>query len=144
MKPVDPPPHAYVPGQTPRHAEGAFDALRHTVAEGSSDSELLATPAVRTGLAWMDLGYFWEAHELLEPAWMQARPNSRVRRFLKAAIQTANAGLKDRMGRGRAVVRLCREVRGLLAGLEESEVGAEDLALLDRHLARLEKMHPIP
>lgn len=94
------PPHAYRPGQTPRHPEGAFDALRATAGDG------LASQAYHLGLDWLEQGYFWEAHELLEPVWMAAPPNSAERLMLRGLIQLANAKLKAAMGREAASDRL--------------------------------------
>lgn len=89
------PPHAYVPGESARHAEGAFDALR-------ADPET----AWRAGCHYLAEGYFWEAHEMLEAVWMAQPQGSAERRVVQALIQVANAGLKARMGRPRAVERL--------------------------------------
>ena len=49
------PAYAYVPGRTQRHPEGAFDAIRAT-----AEPEPLASEALRTGLDWIDAGYFWK------------------------------------------------------------------------------------
>ncbi|MFY0634129.1 MAG: DUF309 domain-containing protein [Vannielia sp.] len=95
------PEYAYVPGQTPRHPEGAFDALRDTV-----DPEPMQSQALRTGLDWIDAGYFWEAHEVLEPVWL-VLPDGPDRTGIQALIQLANAGLKQRMQRPEAALRLC-------------------------------------
>ncbi|PWE34380.1 hypothetical protein DDZ14_01350 [Maritimibacter sp. 55A14] len=51
-------------------------------------------------------GFYWEAHEVLEPVWMNAPPNSRERHMVQAVIHLANAGLKRRMGKPRAAARL--------------------------------------
>lgn len=150
MKPPEParpeapprlPPHAYVPGRTRRHAEDAFADLRGSVRPGMTPGELARTAAWRAGWLYLRRGYFWEAHEVLEPVWMQTPPNSVERHMVQAAIQLANAALKQRMRRPRAVRRLCdiadghlqscagrREVMGrdprdlaaFLAGLRES------------------------
>ena len=117
MKRPDPiplPGHAYVPGQTPRHAEGAFDDLRRTVRAGMSLAEMEDCPAWVAGWQFMDAGYFWEAHEVLEPVWMALPEWSVERRFVQAAIQAANAGLKARMDRPAAVRRLAGIVEDLL------------------------------
>ncbi|WP_213545720.1 DUF309 domain-containing protein [Vannielia litorea] len=95
------PAYAYVPGRTQRHPEGAFDAIRAT-----AEPEPLASEALRTGLDWIDAGYFWEAHEVLEPVWM-ALPDGPARTGVQALIQLANAGLKARMARPAAALRLC-------------------------------------
>ncbi|MFP4274357.1 MAG: DUF309 domain-containing protein [Paracoccaceae bacterium] len=108
------PPHAYVPGRTPRHPEGAFDEIRDSVSDGMAASALCATEAWRTGLRWFEEGYYWEAHEVLEPVWMAAPPNAPERHMVQAVIQAANARLKRRMGRPRAAERLEARVSALL------------------------------
>ena len=109
------PPYAHVPGLNARHPEGAFDGVRASVAEGMDPDALALTEAWRTGRAWLDAGYYWEAHEVLEPVWMACPPNSAERRLVRALIQLANAKLKQRMGRPRARDRLLAEAAGLLA-----------------------------
>lgn len=100
------PDHAYLPGQTTRHAEGAFDVLRDSARPGMGAAALADTPAFRAGLLYLEKGYFWEAHEVLEPVWMAQPQGSAERYFLQALIQLANARLKARMQRPRAVARL--------------------------------------
>ncbi len=104
--------HAYVPGVNARPAEGAFDAIRETVAAGMTEAELAATQAFRTGLIYLDSGYFWEAHEVLEPVWMVCPEQSAARQVVQGLIQLANANLKVLMRRPRAVLRLCDIARG--------------------------------
>lgn len=110
MTPGDFPGHAYVPGQTPRHAPGAFDPIRATVHPGLPVEALRTSPAFVTGLGWIGEGYFWEAHEVLEPVWMACPDPGAERELVQALIQIANAGLKRRMGRDKAVARLCDRV----------------------------------
>lgn len=81
---------------------------------------LASTRAWKTGLAYLDNGYFWEAHEVLEPVWLQAPPNSVERKFVQALIQLANANLKLSMGRPKATLRLCAAVDRLLVDCEMS------------------------
>lgn len=107
------PPHAHVPGRTPRHPEGLFDAVRDT-AEGVPVARLAETEAWHTGLRWLREGYWWEAHEVLEPVWLAAPPNAPERHMVRAAIQCANARLKRAMGRDRAAERLEAMVAALL------------------------------
>jgi len=92
---------------TPRHPEGTFDHLTETARPGMTPAALAASDAWRGGWHYLSVGYFWEAHELFEPVWMALPQNSRERAFAQAAIQVANAALKERMGRPRAVLRLC-------------------------------------
>ncbi|SMY06916.1 DUF309 domain-containing protein [Flavimaricola marinus] len=131
------PSHAYVPGHTARHTEGAFDPIRASVREGMSSKELARTEAFRAGLAFRASGHFWEAHEVLEPVWMACPPNSEPRAFVQAIIQLANAQLKLRMGKPRAATRLCQialahldEVRGeVVLGCDVAALRVEVLAL---------------
>ena len=58
------------------------------------------------GLFLIVYGYYWEAHEVLEPVWMTAPPNSRERALLQGLIQLANAFLKADMGNDRAARRI--------------------------------------
>lgn len=105
------PPHAYLPGRTPRHPEGAFDTVRQTARRGMTPDDLAASNAFRTGLAWLDAGFFWEAHEVLEPVWLALPPNSAERQLTQGLIQFANAALKARMGRMAAARRICAMAR---------------------------------
>ncbi|MGV6887868.1 DUF309 domain-containing protein [Rhodophyticola sp. SM2404] len=106
------PPHAYVPGQSPRHDEELFDHLKDvdaaTPAEGLARSQAYAA-----GLVFLREAYFWEAHEMLEPVWMACPPNSAERVFVQALVQLANAGLKTRMQRPQAAARLYAQADAL-------------------------------
>ena len=99
------PPHAYVPGQTPRHPEGLFDDLKSGLCDVPAD-RMAETRAWRWGLALFKDGYFWEAHEVLEAVWLACPPNAPERIMVQAVIQRANAELKKKMGLNRAVFRL--------------------------------------
>ena len=111
------PPHAYIPGLTARHPDGAFDVIRDSVAPGMSAAELAGSDAFVTGLRFLDEGLYWEAHEVLEPVWMACLDPSPEREAVQALIQVANAGVKARMGRPRAVARIAALVEGHLAGM---------------------------
>ena len=58
------------------------------------------------GMALFEAGFYWEAHEVWEPVWMNCAPNSPERHLLQALIQYANAALKRDMARARATRRL--------------------------------------
>jgi predicted metal-dependent hydrolase len=73
--------------------------------------------AFRYGLSLHDGGFFWEAHEIWEAVWKAAPMNGRDRLALRALIQIANAGLKQRQARRRAAERLLDEARTLLGEL---------------------------
>jgi predicted metal-dependent hydrolase len=61
------------------------------------------------GMALFEAGFYWEAHEIWEPVWMNCAPNSPERHLLQALIQYANAALKRAMGRARATRRLIED-----------------------------------
>ena len=117
------PGHAYLPGITPRHPEGLFDALRDTVSEGMSAEELENSDAWLSGQGYYRAGFFWEAHEVWEPVWMALPPKSVERLVAQAAIQLANAGLKLRMEKPKAALRLCDEVEAFVFGLKGETLG---------------------
>lgn len=98
--------HPYVPGVNERHPENAFDDLKADITEGMSESEMGDSLAWHAAQEYRAEGYFWECHEVLEPLWMAAEIGP-VRSYLQAVIQMANAQLKAKMGRPKAVLRLC-------------------------------------
>lgn len=105
---------AYVPGRTPRPAEGSFDLLRETVQPEMGVAELGQTMAFQAGLKFLDHGYFWEAHEVLEPVWMALPADTAPRLFVQGVIQLANGFLKLEMARPAAALRLAGIARPLL------------------------------
>lgn len=115
----DLPAYAYVPGQTSRHAEGSFDPLQVTARPGMSVEQLSRCAAWHAGLTYLEAGFHWEAHELMEPVWMALPEGSDERRLVQMMIQLANASLKARMERPRAVLRLCDSVEGVVVGLPD-------------------------
>ena len=68
---------------------------------------LAGTAAWTAGWHYLRAGFFWEAHEVLEPVWMATRPDSPERQLVQGVIQIANAALKIEMQRPNAVRRLC-------------------------------------
>lgn len=95
------PSHRHIPGQNDR-----------------PDGALFAAVKAETGSAWpygirlFNAGFYWEAHDVLEPVWLAARPNSRERHMVQAVIHLANGLLKEAMGRPNARRRLARLARG--------------------------------
>jgi hypothetical protein len=134
----DVPEHAYVPGQTARHAEGRFAPICATAQLGMSPAQLTQSEAFRTGLVYLRRGYFWEAHELFEPVWMALQAGSDDRRLVQALIQLANAQLKLKMQRPKAAKRLCNMVRGLLATLTGTRVMGLELSQIRAQLEAVE------
>lgn len=109
------PPHAHQPGRNPRHGEEVFTAAHASVRPGMDLAALEASLAWRSGWHFILHGYFWEAHEVLEPVWLALPPNAPERRFVQGLIQTANAALKLAMGQPRAALRIVDIAEALLA-----------------------------
>ncbi|MFV0297065.1 MAG: DUF309 domain-containing protein, partial [Hyphomicrobiaceae bacterium] len=82
-----------------------------------------------SGLALYRRGFYWEAHEVWEPVWRAAPPNSRERYLLAGLIQLANGCLKVRMARISAAGRLFAAARQLV-----SEAGLAGSGVTDRVL----------
>ena len=98
------PSHAYLPGQNSRHNENTFDKFKPDL--------LISHMALRQSIAWQ-IGqkffreeYYWEAHEVWESVWMKLEETSSERALVKSLIQLTNAGLKGKMGRDKAQMRL--------------------------------------
>lgn len=107
------PPYAYVPGRNQRHADDLFEAIKDG-AQNVSLADIAETEAWRFGLAFLREGYFWEAHEVLEPLWVACPPNSAERLLLQGIIQLANAGLKGVMDKPGAANRLFDQSKHLI------------------------------
>lgn len=127
------PPHAYVPGQTARHPENWFDGIKAGVECCPSALALQDTLAWRAGLSYFEAGFFWECHEVLEAVWMQTPQATPEREMVQALIQLANARLKIRMMRPKAVGRLCDMVQAHL------ENCPKDRAILGLRRAQLQQ-----
>ncbi len=114
------PTHAYIPGQNERHPEDTFDAVRRTAVQGQTAEQLAQCEAFQAGLRFLDVGFYWEAHEVLEPVWMVLPQDSAERRFVQGLIQLANGCLKVRMKKPKAALRLVEQARGLVPAADAS------------------------
>lgn len=107
----------YTPGETPEPDDDTLSRAKALVPARFDAFVPFDHPALRYGFALNDAGFFWEAHEILEAVWQAAPKGGRDRILLRACIQIANAGLKNRLGRERAVERLLSDARIELAEL---------------------------
>lgn len=100
------PTYRHLPGTNERPPHGFLDAV---IARAPAETR---APEAGTNVAWLygvrliNAGFFWEAHEVLEPVWAHAAPNSRERFLVQAVIHLANGSLKVRMARPNAAARL--------------------------------------
>lgn len=113
---------AFVPGRDPRPEEGLFISVADRAPARTDPAAWRANEAWLYGFRLYGGGFFWEAHEVWEPVWMGAAPNSAERHLVQGLIQLANACLKLRMERKRAALRLVRD-----AGLRLAEAGSAPL-----------------
>lgn len=119
-----------------------LQAAPHIPGENARPAEGSIAPGLSEGLALYRAGFFWEAHEALEPLWLAAAPNSRARVYLQALIQLANAQLKHKMDKPAAAHRILGLVRDHLSRLgaldEAGEVLGQDPAWIWAEAQRLE------
>ena len=102
------PPYAHIPGQNPRHGHHVFEKVLQSVPPQTTSDKAHENPAWGFGLKLLELGFYWEVHEVLEPVWQNALPNSREKYFIRGVIQLANAALKVEMTRKTASLRLVK------------------------------------
>ena len=132
------PSYAYVPGSNERHPENAFDALTSSVMAGQDSDSLAKCDAFQTGLYFLSEGFYWEAHELMEPVWMALPDDTVERHFVQSLIQLANGSLKLRMGRFKAALRLVGQSRSLLPAESVTRVMGLDVDEVRRWIDSLE------
>jgi hypothetical protein len=113
---------AFVPGRDPRPEEGLFIRVADRAPARTDPRSWQSNEAWLYGFRLYGADFFWEAHEVWEPVWMGAAPNSAARHLAQGLIQLANACLKLRMERKRAALRLVRD-----AGLRLAEAGSAPL-----------------
>lgn len=111
----------HVPGSGSAPDWPPLERAKQEVPAITQAAEWTGNGAYVYGFALMRGGYYWEAHEVWEPVWLACPPNGRARLLLRALIQAANAHLKREMNWPRAVVRLAREARQVLAELQVAD-----------------------
>lgn len=139
MPTIQLPSHAYLPGQNKRHPEDAFDAIRRTAVKGYTVEQLSNSEAFQAGLKFLDAGFYWEAHEVLEPVWMLLPDNSEERQFVQGLIQLANGCLKLRMGKPKAAQRLVGLARDLISSKQTLNIMTLEVAEVHGWIDALER-----
>ena len=93
------PPYSYVPGMFPHPVS---DPAGHMHGE---EVMLDANEAFAFGFDLFNHGYYWEAHEAWEQAWIAVGREGEVADLLKGLIKLAAAGVKAREGKPSGVRR---------------------------------------
>lgn len=115
---------AYLPGRTTRpDADDDVHRIARAAPDPTDPRNWAQNAAWLAGLRLYREGFFWEAHEVWEPVWMNAQPNSRERLLIQGLIQMANAALKQRMARNQAAIRLAAMSAQLIAEASHTETG---------------------
>ena len=129
---------SFVPGQTVRPSVSP-------VFEAAASAPPLTDPALWRenatylyGCQLYTAGFFWEAHEVWEPVWMHAPPNSHARALIQGLIQLANACLKIRMARPHAARRLLAMSRAHIEEAGYDPVMGLDPATLHAQISAFE------
>jgi len=104
--PLELPAVPHLPGRTPRPPEAQLAPWKAGLTPQLAPAALLASPAFAAGLEAFRARYYWEAHELWEAVWICLPPAAAERLLLRGLIQLANAGLKARMARPTAAMRI--------------------------------------
>ena len=97
---------AHLPGVSLGHDERALDRVKRLLLEKTESASAPQNIPWLYGLRLFNEGFFWEAHEIWEEAWLLARPKSREEHLLRSVIHLTNGALKGSMGRDKAKKRL--------------------------------------
>lgn len=128
------PSEPYVPGVTARPTASVVFDISEAAPAVTDPSRWREHEAWLAGFRLYGQGYFWETHEVWEPVWIGARPNSAERVMVQGLIQLANGCLKVKMGRPKAALRLVALSRDCLG--EAANSGRDRLMGLDLGAAR--------
>ena len=104
------PPYTYVPGVTPHPVS---DPRGHW--HGSSRPVLDFGQAIDWGRELFDHGFYWEAHEVWEGAWMLAGRTGPEADFIKGLIKLAASGVKCLEGNRQGAIRHALRAEELLS-----------------------------
>ena len=96
----------HLPGRNPRPTDVNISRIARSAPRPTKEKAWRENEAYQAGLRLYACGYYWEAHEVWEPVWMNARPRSQERELVQGLIQLANAALKLKMSQAAAARRL--------------------------------------
>jgi uncharacterized protein len=125
---------AHVPGRTARPVESPAFGVAEAAPAATDPDRWRENEAWLYGFDLYAHGFFWEAHEVWEPVWMGAVPNSSARLVAQAMIQLTNACLKLVMVRPKAALRLIDHAAVCILDAGQGPVMGVDVAMLAREI----------
>lgn len=117
------PPYSFVPGYWPhptRDSDGHSYNQPEETALPLNPEKWNECPSYLRGVELFNHGYYWEAHESWEGAWMALGREGDAALLLKALIKYAAVGVKIRQQASGAARSLLGQVQGHLQSLQQS------------------------
>jgi uncharacterized protein len=96
----------HLPGLNARTTDVNISRIARSAPRPTNAKAWRENEAYLAGLRLYACGYYWEAHEVWEPVWMNALPRSQERELTQGLIQLANSALKLKMTQTAAARRL--------------------------------------
>ncbi|MBD3868496.1 MAG: DUF309 domain-containing protein [Acidobacteria bacterium] len=131
------PAYRFIPGRRPHPTRSPRGHSYHTPEiPGSLDpAEWMACEKYLFAVDLFNNHYFWEAHEALEPLWLDAGRDSHAGRFLQGLIKVSAALLKHSMGNMEGAVSHAAGGGALLCGAGGVFLGIDGADLAARVIA---------
>ena len=117
----------YLPGQTPRPEDDAFDHVKELAPMKTLSEDAQSNVTWHFGLRLLAEGFYWEAHEVLETVWLRSDPNSREFHLVRGIIHVANGKLKEALDQSRAAARLYQLA---LESIERAYAGNQEIKVM--------------
>jgi len=129
----------HLPGVNARPDDGYLERIAAAAPAVTDAAQADENAVWKFGLHLLHHEYFWEAHEVLEPVWFNAHPNSRERYLVQGLIQLANAALKARMQQPRAALRLAQHSAELIQEAARGDGTCSDNRLMGVALGSMQE-----
>ena len=116
------PPYTHVPGRTPHPINdpaGHSFGKPPTASSAPTLDNWASCEALREGEELFEAGYYWEAHETWEQAWVAAGRRGAIANLLKGLIKLAAAGVKIYEGQPAGVQRHAARAAALFTAVQQ-------------------------
>lgn len=117
------PSYTHLPGRTPHPISDPQGHSYGKPVEGAHDLET----CLKRGMSLFQNGYFWEAHEAWEQAWILLGRQGAAADFVKGYIKLAASGVKCLVQHRTGAERHLRRARQLLSSEQKSSADREDI-----------------